>query len=391
MRPFHSLALAALMVVSLLLEPPVSRPCSGEEPKGNAGSDTQDIAPRLVTICEKAIPLDRALAELTRQSGNPVEDRRRNKDRDVRLALDLNGVPFWKGLEELAMRANLRISLYQPDGKVALVDGPYQQMTLSFSGLFRVAVKQLVAVRNLETGTHTWTLHLEIACEPRFQPLFLETQPQRQVLKASRDVARGAAGPVDREVTLKNLLTGSGRVPVANPLAIEALLRVEAPRQPADRISLLKGSLALVGPTKMLTFTFDDLAPIDPAQPAQVRKETQEGVSVSLRRFKVDPGRWVMDFRLEYPPTGADFESFESWLVNNEVYLENKTTGQRFRENGGIQSGDTSGHQASLAYRFVQTGKLVLGKPADWKLVYRTPGPIVRVAVPFEFKDVPVP
>ena len=33
----------------------------------------------------------------------------------------------------------------------------------------------------------------------------------------------------------------------------------------------------------------------------------------------------------------------------------------------------------------------VLGKISDWKLVYRTPGKMTEMPVPFEFKDVPLP
>jgi hypothetical protein len=35
--------------------------------------------------------------------------------------------------------------------------------------------------------------------------------------------------------------------------------------------------------------------------------------------------------------------------------------------------------------------KLVRGKPENWKVVYRTPGPMAEVPVTFEFKDVPLP
>jgi hypothetical protein len=361
------------IVLPVMLGVSFLRPAFVSTVYGDA-SPEKEIAPRLVTLNETALPVRQVLKELARQTQITVEDRR-VKDKEPTIALRLTGVPFWKALEEIAARANLRVSLFEADGKIALVDGPYRAMPVSFSGLFRVAVKRLVSVQDFETGSHVWTVHLEIATEPRFKPLFLDTKIDGLVVQDGKGI------------DLKHLPTGSGRVAVDRSLTVETQVRVEAPRDASSKIGLLKGSVALVGPSKMLTFTFDDLAPIDPAKSQQARKKTQDGVSVSLRRFKVEPARWTTEFLLEYPPNSPDFESFESWLVNNQIYLENKTTKERFKDNGGLESGDQSGHRAVLVYRFLEKDRLVLGKPGDWKLVYRTSGPIVRVSVPFEFRD----
>jgi hypothetical protein len=339
----------------------------------------KELAPKLFTSKGKATRLSQALADLATQTGNPVEDRRRNKDQDLKLNLDLNRVSFWQALDEIALRADLRVSLFERDAKIALVDGPHQALPISYQGLFRVAVKRLMAIRDLEADRHSWIIFLEIAWEPRFQPLFLDTQP------TALEICDGQG------LALKELPGGSGRAAVSRPLAIDTQVRVEAPRKPTERISLLKGTLTMFGPSRMLTFSFDNLAPIDRSKPRQTRKETQDGVTVHVREFATEPQRWSVNILLEYPAEGPEFESFESWLVNNQLVLEKKTGKERLPANGGYEIDEQVWPRAVLSYRFIEEGNLILGRPADWKLVYRTPGTIVKVPVRFEFKDLPVP
>ena len=63
---------------------------------------------------------------------------------------------------------------------------------------------------------------------------------------------------------------------------------------------------------------------------------------------------------------------------------------QQFPANGGHES---SGDEGLIRYRFNDESdkKLILGKFSDWKLVYRVPGKLVELPIPFEFKDVPLP
>lgn len=337
------------------------------------------MAPSTVTLQNKAIPLSEALKELAKQTGITVMDKRRDQDADPRLDLDFHKATFWDAVDEIAAKADLRVYLYDRSGQVALIDGPHKDLPVSRNGVFRVAVKRLTAVRDLESDAHYWTINLEIAWEPRFQPLFFEQQTDDLVVQDAKGV------------TLNNLPAGSGRAPVTRPMVTETQVRVEAPERPTDTIGVLKGSFTVVGPSKMLTFTFDNLTAIDRRKPEQTLKQTQEGVTVNLRELKVEPELWTFGFLLEYPADGPEFESFESWLVNNKIFLAKKNGKEQFAENGGYEIDETAGHKAILNYRFIEDNTLSLGKPADWKLVYRTPGTIIKVPVKFEFKDLRAP
>ena len=57
------------------------------------------------------------------------------------------------------------------------------------------------------------------------------------------------------------------------------------------------------------------------------------------------------------------------------------------------ETGDQTENKAIIRYRFGDDPdkNIKLGKFGEWKLVYRTPGRITEVPIPFEFKDIPLP
>lgn len=376
MLPRVLVALVGLALLPLVLAP------TGSAVRAQDGQLPAELQPRTVTLKEDEIPLSRALKELARQTGNEVVDRRKTKD-DPRVGLDLKKATFWQALDAIAQEADARVSLYEQDRKIALVDGPFLALPTSYSGLFRTSFKRIDAVKILEPEAHYCVLHLEVAWEPRFQPFLLETLPDSLAVQD------------DKGTTLAVSEMQKGQIPVGRQNAREVEMRLPAPRRAATRFGQVKGSLAMVGPTKMLAVTFAKLGKIEKRN--EVRKETVDEVTVHLRKFLLEGNEgdqlWTAEVLLEYPEGGPNFESFQSWLVNNEAYLEHGETKQRFPANAGFNTEDQSANKALLQYRFTDEPdkNLLLGKPASWNLVYRTPGKIVEVPIPFEFKDLPLP
>src|SRR5262245_33145666 len=100
--------LVGLLAVSCLLASVVSarpddKPKADDKKKPDtpAAADNHSTAVKKVTIQEKEIELSKALAEITKQTGNEVVDRRQGKD-DVKIRLDLKGVTFWQALDAVA-------------------------------------------------------------------------------------------------------------------------------------------------------------------------------------------------------------------------------------------------------------------------------------------------
>src|SRR5262249_6949886 len=156
---------------------------------------------------------------------------------------------------------------------------------------------------DLEADTHVCNVQLEEAWEPHFQPFYLDPQAVTVVY-----------GPDKAGVQRKERQPGKGQIPVTGRMVTEIDVQVPAPDRSVAGIKAMDGTFAVVGPTKMLTFTFDKLkaAPVEKAQ---------EGVNASLSDFQAED-HWTAQVSLKYPKGGPQFESYQSWLGNNKAYLE---------------------------------------------------------------------
>ncbi|MBL8793646.1 MAG: hypothetical protein JNM56_07065 [Planctomycetia bacterium] len=331
----------------------------------------KDLQPKLVTIKDKEINVVKALKAIHEQTGIEVLP---PDDADLVLKdLNLDKTPFWQAIDRIALRGDLRVSLYGRDGKIALVkdEKGYREMPISYSGLFRTTLKRVVVVRDLETDAHYCLAKLEIAWEPRFQAFLIDTRPE------SLEVTDDKGLTVEVPTIAKGPQQADGRIAVELDLPLPAL------RRSSPKFGSIKGQLSITGSPKLLTFTFDKLA--------GKQEQMQEGVVCMLRNFREAKEIWTLDMALRYPPGGAKFESFQSWLINNQIYLLNKN-GKRL-DHAGYETDEQGANTAQIRYRFADDDEkgVKLGKSADWRLIYRTPAQIAEVPIKFEFKDVLLP
>jgi len=167
--------LVGLFAVSFLLAGAPARSDDKKKPDAPAAADNHATAVKKVTIQEKEIELSKALAEITKQTGNDVVDRRQGKD-DVKIRLELTGVTFWQASMPWPKAADANVAVFERDMKIALTDGPFQALPTSYDGMFRIRIKRIQIAHNLEADTKQALFTMEIAWEPRFQPLFIEGQ-----------------------------------------------------------------------------------------------------------------------------------------------------------------------------------------------------------------------
>lgn len=376
--------LVGLFAVSFLLAGTPARTDDKKKPDTPPAADNHATVVKKVTIQEKEIELSKALAEITKQTGNDVVDRRQGKD-DVKIRLDLKGVTFWQALDAVAKAADANVAVFERDMKVALTDGPFQALPTSYDGMFRIRIKRIQIAHNLETDGKQALFTMEIAWEPRFQPLFIEGQADDLYIED------------DKGRTVELPEPNRGQASTSKRNAVEVIVRTNAPQRTANSLKLLKGKLMVTGPSEVLSFTWDKLAKID--KKADYQKKTNKGVSVTLRELRQEGAAgdqvWTVGLFLEYPPDGPKFESFQSWIVNNEIHFVREKDGlkQQMPPNLGYETDDQSDTKALIRYRFGDEPdrKVFLGKFADWSLVYKTPGRVVEVPVNFEFKGLSLP
>jgi hypothetical protein len=219
-------------------------------------------------------------------------------------------------------------------------------------------------------------IQLEFAWEPRFQPFLLEV--------GTCSVLYGADAS-GRKLQVQQ--PSQGQVDVNGRTAHEVEIRVPAPKRSAAQIEALKGNLTLILPSKMLRLTFPKLSVIKKPNQA-ITQNTPEGISVSVSKLVQDDDRWLVEMALHYPTGGPTFESFRSWLGNNQISLVKGK--ERWLPNADEERVEqVTATQAVIQYVFADpSGKK---NPADWTLVYHTPGRIVEVTAPFAFTSLPLP
>lgn len=354
---------------------------TGLSGKADSALDKSDPAaplPKTVTLPDSS--LSKALQTLRDQTGIAIVNQL-GSDSDPVLKLSLKNSPFWPALDTVAERAGGRLDLYRGDGRIGLTTllkaDKTEKQPISYSGIFRVALRRLVAVRDFETGGRSYRVSLDVAWEPTFQAFYLETQPQKlQMLDAANKPLRlSPAG--------KSWAPIDGRTALLVDVSLPAL-----PRS-ADRIGLLSGTFPIRAPSRMLTFSFDQLDHLGRVKDPVVK--AAGGVSVAVSDVKLGKRRWTVRVTTRLPPGGPKFDSSQPWDVNNEIYLMHKDGKTRLGPTGYNRDTAGSSPRAVLNYLFEDSPTQKLGKPGDWSLVYRAPASIIEVAIPFTFKEIALP
>ena len=97
----------------------------------------------------------------------------------------------------------------------------------------------------------------------------------------------------------------------------------------------------------MLTFNF---GPVNRLQQGGRLLQNKQ-VSINVSKVVLNGRPWTVQVTLQMPPGGPQFESFQSWWVNNEIYLID-AAGKRFTNNGGYVSDANSNERAVLCLLF---------------------------------------
>jgi hypothetical protein len=338
-----------------------------------------------VTLQADKLLFSKALAELSKQTGIRVEDARGVPD--ATISLDWKQTPFWQALDALAAAGQARVTLYPTSGRIVLNKrgDNYRLPPISYDGRFRLSVKKVTASRDLEVrdgaphGGAT-ELAIEIAWDPELLPLYLETRP-----RGLRLVDDG-----NHNLTLPD--EGSSLSPVDGGIALGIDLRLPALPRSVKSIRSLEGALSMIGPNKMLTFTFATLDRLDKTKSTDPeRQSTQEGVTCRILDVQLLRERWTIRVALDYPPGMKQLDTNQSWVVNNEMTLETPDGKKRLPNTKEYALESATARHAVLQYHFRDREGAPRGKASDWRVRYRTPANLIEVPIKFAFKDIPLP
>jgi hypothetical protein len=134
---------------------------------------------------------------------------------------------------------------------------------------------------------------------------------------------------------------------------------------------------------------FTDLARAQEARGENVARR-RGGVTVTLNRVREDrapPGKHKAHLQVgvAYDTGGPAFESHRTWILHNEVFLEDRS-GRRLRLSGGSETTQQGDGSVGIEYHFVDLPDPI----SEYAFVYVAPTLIVDVPVEFEIQSVPV-
>jgi hypothetical protein len=347
-----------------------SSPARGQNTQAKIQPALREFQPRRVTLPAGAYSVADVLREVDKQTGNVLLDQRKQPAKD-KSELALKQATFWEALDALCRQAGCGFTPYGDRG-IALIDAPSRVRYVSSQGIVRTGIKRRTCTVNDETGAATCSVVMDVMWEPRFEPFYLGVS-----------AVKATFAPDAKGKTLTSQAPARGNVSVAGRQALEIEIQFEAPDRSAPAIAELSGSLRLLGPSKMLTFTLPELK----AGAAQ----TQEEVAVSVVKLREGADRWIVQVQIDNPEGTPSFESFQTWLDNNRVHLVQGPPGKQivWRPEPNEAVLLETPRRALIEYAFADPeGR---GQASDWALVVRTPGRIVELSVPFAFKDVALP
>jgi hypothetical protein len=110
-----------------------------------------------------------ATDEIGRQTGNAIRWEASADSRSAPIELNLNDVPFWRAVEELARTANVGWRVDEATGAVLFVDGLDAAGRLSVSAASAYAV----AVQSVQYRGNAVRVEFQVLAEPRLRPLFV--------------------------------------------------------------------------------------------------------------------------------------------------------------------------------------------------------------------------
>jgi hypothetical protein len=355
------------------------------------------VRPSPVTL-DGALSLRDALAAMTRQTGNLVDGHSLPADvLQQNVGLKFNAIPFWQALDEVKSRLHLRyeydlglrgLAILPSNIENRPVEQGLGKSVTSYSGAFRVEAPPATRIqpgqnreKKLPSSLRGDLLRVTLLVrpEPRLRPLFLQFAA-REITVRSQDGMD--LTPLTPEANVELALgetTGQSRV------------QMDYVVPPSTKVSSIdvQGKLICTTAAGNEVIRFTDLTKLADGRDLNIARR-RGGVTVALNRVGVSPatnGTSELRIRIavSYDTGGPAFETHRTWMLHNEVYLED-SAGMRLPLNGGSETTQQGTEGLGITYRFV-------GLPdplPEYTFVYVAPTLIVDVPIEFQLKSVRV-
>lgn len=308
-----------------------------------------------------------ALTQLATLSGNPVPlPRLPELEKPITVAFD--ETPYWQAFDEILDQ--LELSIEPEDGGTLQLtprspEMPQRSARANYTGGFRLEPIAISKSSDLyETPTHTATITMSLAWEPRWVPVAVRLQLQ------------------DLEVVCDN---GERLSPIEDeplefsPSGSQMVFSVDIakPSRAAKEIAAWKGTMEILIPGKPVAMEFSEL---DQAANKKISMGDLTVVLVKARKNR-DLHEILVDVSIK---NEVNSETPWGWIALTDGYLVDKE-GKRI-EHAGWSTTQVNARNIGLSYLFELENDL-----SEYRLVYRSPQSVEPRTIPYLLENIPLP
>ena len=352
----------------------------------------QSTGATLITIKGDSVRLSDVLKAVGQQSGNNVVDLREQNGQEVTnptISLNLEKVPFFQALDEIAHKAGLSLNFYTAENAIGLLNAaampnvgnfepPPQSSSASpyirYQEAFRVSLNRISITRDYSATNVSAqaNLQMELVWEPRLKPLMLRLKPDqiKAVDNEGREIKAANSGE-SMELSIRN----------ENPI-VDLTLNLSAPPRDAKSIEKLELTAEITVPLANQTLQIKNI------------KEKNAKVMAGdngfrIMAFEAEPPVWKITVEIKSgPPAGA--EKLDSYRQANIVPTASlvKADGGRIALNGGFSASGGSGPNETI-YEFLFVD--IPGKPEDHGLAIELPGELKTIPLKWSMEKIALP
>ncbi|MFM7319861.1 MAG: hypothetical protein ACKO5E_23185 [bacterium] len=357
-----------------------------------AAASKQSTGATLVSIKGDSVRLSDALKALGQQSGNTVVDLREQNGQEATnptIALNLDKVPFFKALDEIAVKSGLSLNFYTAENAIGLLSAGGMPMVGNFEATpqsssvnpyiryidaFRVSLNRIGLTRDYASAAdgHQANLQMELVWEPRLRPIMLRLKPDQ--IKAIDDKGREIKASTSGESMELSIRA-------ENPI-VDINLNLAAPERDAKTLEKLEITAELTVPLANQTLVAKNIREAN-------AKAKAGDTEFRIMAFEAEAPVWKVTVELKSgPPAGSEkLDSYRQVSLKPQVSLV-KSDGGRIALNGGFSASGGSGPNETV-YEFLFVD--IPGKPEDHGLAIELPGELKTIPLKWSMEKIPLP
>ena len=320
--------------------------------------------------------VEEIVQQIEKQTGNAVSiDELSEAQLKQRSTVNLENSPFWSAIGNVE-QTNLAASFDKETGLLTLHSGTSQrrESVTKIDRSFRIVASPFQPRGSVDNPTSLLSTQLGILCEPRLRPLFLKYETND--FKLAHSNGGQLTEPFNAGAKIEVPLGNGGR---EARLALSFLTQNPRPEKAS-----IEGKVTILVAASEQPILFRNLGR------AKRVSRRRGGVTVTINDVhfatsspKSHDAR--VQLRVSYDLGAHAFESHQTWVFHNRVYLVDPD-GKEHGPNGGF----TTLHQGDGSVAIEYSFKDLPGDPAKWNFVYVAPTLLINVEIPIALLDIPV-